>query len=312
MGARSKIALGAVLKNFRRLAQHPWIGAKLATLQGEKWLFNLLYPRARYRPGPEDPPVELPHHRPVQSALPYLRPVGRPGVPARPESAGTEAERSLPGALPGSPGRPGGPRPPALRLPLGRRAHALRGLGGVDRTRHRLGAALLASPPTAPGLPRRPSAWSRRPCFSCRFPSTARTPPCTTSTRPGVGGADNFADIQAGLAAVHEARRAQGQQPAPDRLAHHHFPEQFPASDGHLRRLPGQSGPVCLLPLLVDRRGSGARPTKRIFPGASGLRRCGPAGWVGGWRPDDYAEMDRQLQARPGQVPGSHSTRRSP
>ncbi len=29
-------------------------------------------------------------------------------------------------------------------------------------------------------------------------------------TRPGLGGADNFADIQAGLAAVREARRTQG------------------------------------------------------------------------------------------------------
>jgi MoaA/NifB/PqqE/SkfB family radical SAM enzyme len=46
MGTRSRIALGVVVKNFRRLAKHPWIGAKLATLQGEKWLFNLLYPRA--------------------------------------------------------------------------------------------------------------------------------------------------------------------------------------------------------------------------------------------------------------------------
>ena len=45
-GYRSRIALGVVVKNFRRLARHPWIGGKLATLQGEKWLFNLLYPRA--------------------------------------------------------------------------------------------------------------------------------------------------------------------------------------------------------------------------------------------------------------------------
>ena len=46
MGTRSRIALGMIVKNFQRLAKHPWIGAKLVTLQGEKWLFNLLYPRA--------------------------------------------------------------------------------------------------------------------------------------------------------------------------------------------------------------------------------------------------------------------------
>ncbi len=37
MGTRSKIALGAVLKNFRRVAQHPWIASKLATLQGKSY-----------------------------------------------------------------------------------------------------------------------------------------------------------------------------------------------------------------------------------------------------------------------------------
>ena len=47
MGTRSRIALGVVVKNFRRLAKHPWISTKLATIQGEKWLFNVLYPRAQ-------------------------------------------------------------------------------------------------------------------------------------------------------------------------------------------------------------------------------------------------------------------------
>ena len=47
MGTKSRISLGVIVKNFRRLAKHPWIGGKLATLQGEKWLFNVLYPRAQ-------------------------------------------------------------------------------------------------------------------------------------------------------------------------------------------------------------------------------------------------------------------------
>jgi len=53
MKQRSKLSLGAVAKNFSRLLPHPWIGLKLMTIEGEKWLFNLLYPdsasgRARY------------------------------------------------------------------------------------------------------------------------------------------------------------------------------------------------------------------------------------------------------------------------
>ncbi len=47
MSKRSKVASGAILKNFWKIARHPWIGGKLAKLQGEKWLFNHLYPKAR-------------------------------------------------------------------------------------------------------------------------------------------------------------------------------------------------------------------------------------------------------------------------
>src|SRR4030042_1042184 len=47
MSTRSRISLGMVAKNFRRLAQHPWIASKLLTLRGEKGLFTLRYPRAQ-------------------------------------------------------------------------------------------------------------------------------------------------------------------------------------------------------------------------------------------------------------------------
>ncbi|MCP4575685.1 MAG: radical SAM protein [Deltaproteobacteria bacterium] len=43
---KAGIAPGIVLKQTARVASHPWIWTKLAKLQGEKWLFDLLYPRA--------------------------------------------------------------------------------------------------------------------------------------------------------------------------------------------------------------------------------------------------------------------------
>lgn len=46
MSKRSKVAPQAVFKNFWKLARHPWIAKRLVTLQGEKWLFNTLYPKA--------------------------------------------------------------------------------------------------------------------------------------------------------------------------------------------------------------------------------------------------------------------------
>lgn len=45
MSKRSKVAPQAVFKNFAKIARHPWIAGKLAKLQGEKWLFNVLYPK---------------------------------------------------------------------------------------------------------------------------------------------------------------------------------------------------------------------------------------------------------------------------
>lgn len=47
MPVRSRISLGAILKNFARVARHPWIASRLVALEGEKWLFNALYPKAR-------------------------------------------------------------------------------------------------------------------------------------------------------------------------------------------------------------------------------------------------------------------------
>jgi len=47
MATRSRVSLGVIAKNFWRLAKHPWIGSKLVTLQAEKLFFNALYPRAR-------------------------------------------------------------------------------------------------------------------------------------------------------------------------------------------------------------------------------------------------------------------------
>ena len=43
---RSGIAPGVVLKHLIPMAQHPWIWTKLAKLQGEKWLFDFLHPKA--------------------------------------------------------------------------------------------------------------------------------------------------------------------------------------------------------------------------------------------------------------------------
>ena len=44
MSSRSAVSLGIIVKNFLRLAKHPWIGSKLVSLEAEKLFFNVLYP----------------------------------------------------------------------------------------------------------------------------------------------------------------------------------------------------------------------------------------------------------------------------
>ncbi|GAB6037058.1 radical SAM protein [Fundidesulfovibrio butyratiphilus] len=46
MSKRSSIALGTVLKNFARVARHPWIASRLVALEKEKLLFKWLNPKA--------------------------------------------------------------------------------------------------------------------------------------------------------------------------------------------------------------------------------------------------------------------------
>lgn len=43
---RSAIDPRVLMANFLRVAAHPWIAARLAALQGEKWFFDALYPRS--------------------------------------------------------------------------------------------------------------------------------------------------------------------------------------------------------------------------------------------------------------------------
>ncbi len=47
MSSRSAVSLGIIVKNFLRLAKHPWIGLKLASLEAEKRFYNVLYPQSR-------------------------------------------------------------------------------------------------------------------------------------------------------------------------------------------------------------------------------------------------------------------------
>jgi radical SAM protein with 4Fe4S-binding SPASM domain len=113
--------------------------------------------------------------------------------------------------------------------------------------------------------------------------------------RPGVGGADNFADIQAALTAVGEAKRAQGSTlPLVASLTtisqanFRHLVDIYEAFRDKVDLF------VFYLSWWIDAARCLAHEAD--FARRFGFTPVRPRGWVGGWRPDDYRELDRQLQ----------------
>lgn len=113
--------------------------------------------------------------------------------------------------------------------------------------------------------------------------------------RPGVGGADNFADIQAGLAAVGEIRRARRSTlpliASLTTISQHNFRNLVDIYESFRDKVDLF---VFYLAWWIDPEGVEAHEAdfSRRFGFTPRLHR----GWVGGWRPDDYQELDRQLQ----------------
>jgi radical SAM protein with 4Fe4S-binding SPASM domain len=125
--------------------------------------------------------------------------------------------------------------------------------------------------------------------------------------RPGVGRANNFADIQAGLAAVQEARRAQGRSlpliaslTTISQANFRHLVDIYEAFRDKVDLF------VFYLSWWIDAERCAAHEAD--FNRRFGFTPVRPRGWVGGWRPDDYRELNRQIEAvlarsRPGTAP---------
>ncbi|MCX5889739.1 MAG: radical SAM protein, partial [Deltaproteobacteria bacterium] len=209
MGARSKIALGAVLKNFWRVAQHPWIASKLATLQGEKLLFNLLYPRADS--GRANKIRQL-SFRITDLCNLRCHTCGQWGDQGflhgqnlrdlkRNEVSPARYREVLDDLVAHG-------HQPFVYLWGG---EPMLYEGSVDLIEHATALGLPCSVATnGTRIAQVAERLVKAPMFLLQISIDGPDAALHNATRPGVGGADNFADIQAGLAAVHEARRVQG------------------------------------------------------------------------------------------------------
>jgi radical SAM protein with 4Fe4S-binding SPASM domain len=294
MGTRSRIALGVVVKNFRKLARHPWIVSKLITLQGEKWLFNLLYPRA-----------ETGWARQIRQLSFRITDLCN----LRCHTCGQWGDQ---GFLHGQNLK----ELKQNEVPLSR---YLEVVADLARHGHRPFVYLWGGEPmlyegslelieraTALGLPTsiatngtRIAAAAERlvaaPMFLLQISIDGPTAELHNRARPGVGSADNFGDIQVGISAVRRARRARGGNlpliASLTTISRNNFRHLVDIYEAFREKVDLF---VYYLSWWID--AGDLQAHEADFSRRFGFRPLRPAGWVGGWKPDDYQELNRQLQ----------------
>lgn len=209
MTKRDSIRPPAVIRCFQRLARHPWIWTRIVDLQAEKWLFNVI------RPGDADGNAR--RIRQVSFRITDLcnlrcRTCGQWG------KGGFLHDRDL-----GELKRQEVPlsRYEAILADLVRHDHRpLIYLWGGEPMLYK-GTLQLIEAASAMRLPTSiatngtliasaAASLVRAPLFLLQISIDGHCASLHNALRPGVGGLDNFAEIESALAAVHREREAQG------------------------------------------------------------------------------------------------------
>jgi radical SAM protein with 4Fe4S-binding SPASM domain len=281
-------------KSIVRLARHPWILSKLWALQGEKWLLNRFYPpsgngRARRirqvsiritdlcnlrchtcgqwgdqgflrGQNPKDfKKREVPPRRYLEVLEDLVRHGHRPSVYLwGGEPMLYEGTLEVIDAA------------SALRLPVSIATNGTRIAGAASRL-------------------------VKAPLFLLQVSIDGPTAELHNRARPGVGQADNFADILAGLHAVRQARRENGRGlPLIASLTtisqenFRHLVDIYEAFRGLADLF------VFYLAWWIDQERAQAHDDD--FSRRFGFKPRRHWGWVGDWKPGDYQALQRQLQ----------------
>jgi len=294
MSEHSRVALGVILKNIRRLARHPWIYTKLAAMQGERWLFNRRYPPSRAG--------QARRIRKVSLRITDL-------CNLRCHTCGQWGDK---GFLKGH-----NPKDFKQReVPVKRYLEVLEDL---VRHGHRPEIYLWGGEPmlyegtleiidaaSALGMPvsvatngTRIAAAAERlvkaPMFLLQVSIDGPSAELHNRARPGVGGANNFADIQAGLAAVRQARGSNGAGlpliASLTTISQENFRNLVDIYETFRSQVDLF---VFYLSWWIDT--DRAQAHEDDFSRRFGFKPRRPWGWVGDWKPDDYQALDRQLQ----------------
>jgi radical SAM protein with 4Fe4S-binding SPASM domain len=294
MGTRSRISLGVIVKNFLPVAKHPWIGAKLVALQSEKWLFNVLYPRAQNGRGRKIRQLSVRitdlcnlrcHTCGQWGDQGFLH--GKNLRDLKKNEVSPDRYLEVIRDLVQHGHRPnvylwgGEPMLYEGSLELIEAAAALKLPTAIATNGTRIAAAA--------------ERLVKAPMFLLQVSIDGPNAALHNQARPGKGGADNFADIQAGLAAVREVRRTRRSTlpliASLTTISQHNFRHLVDIYEAFRDKVDLF---VFYLSWWIDPEG--VKNHEADFSRRFGFTPQLHRGWVGGWRPDDYRELNQQLE----------------
>jgi radical SAM protein with 4Fe4S-binding SPASM domain len=294
MAEHSRVALGVVLKNIRRLGPYPWIYSKLAAMQGEKLLYNLFYPPSREGRARRIRKVSL---RITDLCNLRCHTCGQWGDQGflRGQNLKEFKKREVPVN-----------RYREVLQDLVRHGHRpeLYLWGGepmlYEGTLEIIElAAKLGLPTSIATNGTRIAGEAERlvqaPLFLMQVSIDGPTAALHNRARPGVGNTDNFADIQAGLAAVRQVRQKQGKSlpliASLTTISRENLPHLVEIYETFRDRVDIF---VYYLSWWIDPES--AQTHDSDFFRRFGFKPVKHWGWVGDWKPTDYQELNRQLQ----------------
>lgn len=293
MPARSHVSLDTILKHFRRVARHPWIARRLMALETEKWLFPLFHPRAREGLGGRIHQVSLRITDLCNlrcrtcgqwGEKGYLR--GKDPAVLKAQEVSPERYREIFADLIRHGQRP-------MVYFWGGEPMLYNGIMELMEA-----AARLRLPVSIATNGTRVAALAERlvaaPLFLVQLSIDGPTAEIHNRLRPGAGGRNNFADIQAAVAALQQARREQGRSlPLIASLTVISRDNAGALVDLYETFASQVDLFVFYLSWWIDEEA--ARAHDRDFARRFGFPPRLHWGWLGSWRPEDYVALSREL-----------------
>jgi radical SAM protein with 4Fe4S-binding SPASM domain len=293
MTQRSKLSLGAVAKNVRPLLPHPWIGLKLMALEGEKWLFNLLNPNAAKGRARSIRQVSIRITDVCNLRCHTCGQWGDHGFLHGKSLADLKKQEVTPERY-----------LEVFADLVSHGHHPMIYLWGGEPMLYEgtlpiiKGAASLGLPTSIATNGSRVAARAEElveaPLFLLQMSIDGHTAETHNRARPAAGNADNFADINKALAAVRQAREARGTNlpliASLTTISKENYRHLIDIYETFRDRVDLA---VFYLSWWIDE--DSAKAHDQDFGRRFGFKPQCPWGWLGDWRPDDYHELNRQL-----------------